>query len=267
MSRWAILTVGMALSMAGPAAAQDAVSDPVPAQAEARAHFEEGSRAFDVGDYSRAATEFRAAYELTEHPDLLFNIYSALERHGDLAEAADALEGYLSAGDPNDERRTSLGARLARLRARLAEQRASAAEEELAAEREARRQSEARLAATVEETAPVDTDEGSGVHPAGVGVLVGGGILLASFGIFAALATAENGALASSCAPGCNDAEVSTLSAYNLVADVSWIAGTVAAATGLILIFVLPPEGDGSGAAFAPWVTPSGAGGAIAGRF
>ncbi len=270
MSRWATLTLGVAFSMVCPAAAQDA--DDEPATAEARARFEEGTRAFDVGDYARAAAEFRAAYEITEHPDLLFNVYSALERQGDTAGAADALEGYLSAGGPAGERRASLEARLSRLRARLAEERASAAEAELAAEREARRQAEERqasgdAAAETEDDATVDTGEGGGVHPAGIGVMIGGGVLLASFGVFAALAAAENDNLASSCAPGCTGDEVSTLSTFDLVADISWIAGAVAATTGLILILVLPGEDEGASAAFAPWVAPGGAGGALAGRF
>lgn len=265
MSRWAILTLGVTLSMACPAAAQDADGEPDPAQDEARAHFEDGSRAFEVGDYERAAAEFRAAYELTEHPDLLFNVYSALERQGDIPGAADALEGYLEGGDPSDERRSSLQARLARLRARLAEERASTAEAELAEEREARRLADEQRASGAGETEPEGTD--GGVHPAGIGVLVGGGVLLASFGVFAALATVENDNLASSCAPGCSDDDVSTLSTFNVVADISWIAGAVAAATGLLLIFVLESEGEGSSAAFAPWILPGGAGGAVAGRF
>lgn len=256
--------------MTSPAAAQDAGDGPPEAtQAEARAHFEEGTRAFEIGDYARAAEEFRAAYALTPHPDLLFNIYSALERQGDIANAAEALESYLRDGDPANERRTSLEARLARLRARLAEGRASDAERELAAEREAQRQADLQHATPENDTQTIQPS--SGVHPAGIGVLIGGGVLLASFGVFAGLAAAEDGTLASSCgrdAGGtCSPDDVAMLQTFSLIADISWIAGAVTAATGLILILVLPADGEGSSAAFAPWVAPGAAGGTIAGRF
>lgn len=263
MSRWAILALGVVSSVALPVAAQGGAD----AQVAARAHFDEGTQAFEVGDYERAATAFRAAYELTHHPDLLFNIYSALERGGDVVAAADALEGYLRDGDPEEERRASLQARLSRLRARAAEQRASRAEAELEAEREGRRRdAEERSAPADVEPAPAD-DGGGGVHPAAIGVLVGGGALLASFAVFAALAAVENDNLASTCSPECGGGEVATLSTFNLIADISWIGGAVAAATGLVLLFVLPAEGEDTSAAFAPWVAPSGAGGTIVGRF
>jgi tetratricopeptide (TPR) repeat protein len=269
MSRWGILALGLVLSIPRPGVAQDAPAGAGTAPEEARAHFEEGSRAFEVGDYARSAEEFRAAYEITHHPDLLFNMYSALERQGDTLAAADALEAYLRDGAPAHELRTSLQARLARLRARLAEERATDAEARLVAEREAQRRAEERRVA--EEAAARERAAagggGGGVHPAGIGVLVGGGVLLASFGVFAALAAVENDNLASTCAPGCDAAEVSTLSAFNLVADISWIAGAVVAATGLVLIFVLPGEGESASAAFAPWVAPGGGGAVAAGRF
>jgi hypothetical protein len=53
----------------------DARAQPSPAQlAEARQRFEVGVQAFDGGDYETAAAEFRRAWELTQHPDLLYNI-------------------------------------------------------------------------------------------------------------------------------------------------------------------------------------------------
>jgi hypothetical protein len=102
-------------------------------------------------------------------------------------------------------------------------------------------------------------------------VLIGGGVLLASFGVFAGLAAAEDGNLASRCgrdAGGtCTADDVAMLQTFNLIADISWIAGAVTAATGLILLFVLPADGERPSAAVAPWVAPGGAGGTLAGRF
>ena len=277
MTRWAPLSLGLALyfslslSLGSLAAAQDAADEtPDAATDEARGHFEEGSRAFDVGEYARAASEFRAAYELHPHPDLLFNIYSSLERQGDLSGAADALEGYLRDGDPDDERRGALTARLGRLRTRLAqeqateaERRASEAEQRAAEEADARRRAEEAARDRSTPSAP----QGGGVHPAGIGVLIGGGVLLASFGVFAALTAVEDANLSSTCDTSCSEAQVSTLSTFALVADISWIAGAVAAATGVVLVLALPADAEGASAALTPFVTAGGGGGTLAGRF
>ncbi len=258
MVRGVALVLGLATLAPGSIHAQDAGASP-----EARAHFEAGTEAFDVGEYERAAAEFRAAYDLTHHPDLLFNIYSALERAGELEQAADALDAYLREGDPDDERRTALAARLARLRERLAEARADRAEAELRAQRDA----PAEAPVEPPDPSPTPPPSDGGVHPAGVGLLIGGGVLLVSFAVFAGLAAAEDGRLTDTCSPGCPDDEVATLGAFNLVADISWITGAVVAATGLVLVFALPPEGDEATAALAPWVAPGGGGLVAAGRF
>lgn len=229
------------------------------ADAEARARFESGNEAFQVGDYERAAEEFRAAYELSQRPELLFNIYSAFERWGHLEEAADALERYLRDGDIESERRTSLEARLARLRERIADERAARAEAELEAERQREDGSPA-----------VPAEESGGVHPAAIGLLIGGGVLLASFGVFAALAAAENGRLEGECGTTCNDDEVSTLRTFNLVADISWIAGAAVGLTGLVLLFALDggdEERATAGLQLAPYVGGDGAGGVVRGSF
>lgn len=240
---------------------QDTASD------EARAHFDTAVNAFDVGQYERAATEFRAAYDLTQHPDLLYNVYSALERaEGRSAEAADALEQYLEQAEVPEDRRAALSARLANLRTQLAEQRAEEAE---------RRLEEQRARETTNEaTGPAPAEpEGGGIHPAGIAVLIAGGVLLANFGVFAALSEVEDGNLASECGRDvpnmvCSDDRVGTLQAYNIVADVSWIAGAVAAVTGIVLLVALPTDSDdGASAAVAPWVVPGGAGVAAGGRF
>lgn len=42
-----------------------------------RRHYETGTRLFSVGEFERAALEYRAAYELRPHPALLYNIAQA----------------------------------------------------------------------------------------------------------------------------------------------------------------------------------------------
>jgi len=234
-----------------------------PEDEEARERFDSGSQAFEVGDFERAAAEFRAAYELSQRPELLFNVYSALERAGELGEAARALEAYLRDAELEVARRSSLEARLARIRARIADQRAEDAEARLATERQAAGET------TVDEGRG-DSGGGGGVHPAATGLLIGGAALLVSFGIFAALAAAENGSLEDECGTSCSDEQVSTLGTFNLIADISWIAATVAVATGIVLLVVLDADGeedDGSTAHVAPYVTGDGVGVGMWGAF
>ena len=56
-------------------------------KAEARKHYDAGSRKFDVGEYDSAAEEFKAAYEIVGDPVILYNIaqsYRLAQKH-DLA--------------------------------------------------------------------------------------------------------------------------------------------------------------------------------------
>lgn len=258
-----LLTGGSALAQAGDAE-------------RARVHFEAATRAFEEGDYALAITEFQAAYEITEHADLLFNIYSAAERAGRLEEAESALARYLELGRPGRQRR-SLEARLGRLRLRIEEERAAAPPppepvvEEPAPEPVV---AVAEPTEPIEPAPPVDAEpvaSGGGVHPAGVVTLVGAGLLLANFGVFAALSEIEDQALSARCGRDvgamCAPSEVQTLDAFSLVADVSWIAGATAAVLGVVLLLALPPEEETRSVAFAPWVTPQGAGGEVVGRW
>jgi len=266
------------LSASLPAAAQD--RDPE----QARVHFEAGTSAFAEGDYTLAIHEFQAAYAITEHPDLLFNIYSAAERAGMLVEAEQALAQYLELGRPGRERR-SLTRRLARLRVRVAEERSRAesveapapaievAAVEPADERPAEPApavEEATVALDAAAAAPA-SERPYTMHPAAIGTLVGAGVLFASFGAFGVLSEVEDQSLAGRCrgeAGGqCGPEQVRTLEALNLVADVSWIAGAAAAATGVVLAFVLPADEAGVSLAVLPWASPDGAGAGVVGRW
>ena len=235
----------LVLASAPLAAAQDGAT-----VEQARAHFETGTRAFDTGDYELAVSEFQRAHALTGHPDLLFNIYSSAERAGRLELAVSSLEGFLAEGQVEPERRPVLEERLSRLRERLAAQAAPEPEPEPIVQ-------------------PESSADPSGVHPAGVGVLIGAGALALSFGVLAALSEVEDSNLASGCGAtrSCTSDQVATLNALNIAADVSWIGAAALAVTGAVLLFVLPPEASEPGVALAPWVTPDAAGLAARGRF
>jgi hypothetical protein len=216
----------------------------------ARRHFEAGTAAFDTGDYATAVREFRASYELTHHPDILFNIYSAAERGGSVEEAVTALEHYLAEGTIEPERRPALEQRLARLRERVAEP-----EPDPVVEPD-----------PIVEPEPAPAPSG-GAHPAGVALLVGAGVAGLLFGGLAIGSALEADRLANECGADrtCTDEQVSTLAALNTAADVTWPIAAAAGIAGLVLIFVLPPE-QSAHTRVVPVIGPNVAGLVIAGR-
>ncbi|MFK7987879.1 MAG: hypothetical protein AB8I08_17810 [Sandaracinaceae bacterium] len=249
------------MSLPGFASAQEEHDDPIAERPEAEAareSFEAGMTAFDAGDYERAVEAFQATYALAPHPDVQFNIYSAAERGGQLELAAEALEIYLLRGEPGDRREVLVG-RLVRLRERIAAQEET--EEEPAAPPTAP-EPEPVVEPEVTPAAPVSRRP-DGVHPAGPILLVSAGVLLASFGAFAGLAAAEDSSLAGSCgrdAGGtCMADQVAGLEGLNLAADIAWISAAALGVTGLIVLFVVPPE-DGMSLSVLPWATPTAAG-------
>lgn len=245
-----------------PAYAQEA--GPTDAElADARHSFDLASEAFDGGDYETAASEFRAAYELTHAADLLFNVYLAEERAGRLAEADAALSQYLVDGTIEPEQRALLERRVERLRARIASRAPAPVEEERAetllaspiAPVAARPPPVAAPPPIVETSPPV----------AGIAVLVAAGVLAVSFGVFVALSEVEDQRLAGSCGRDsgrtCSASDVSGLQAYDIVSDVSWIGAAALAVTGVVLLLALPPERhERALASVAPWASPNGAG-------
>ena len=83
----AALIAGMLVLGARPASAQSSEPD------QAREHYKKGLAAYNLGQYSEAASEFEAAYRLFLDPALLFNIAQAHRMNGELEKA---LNGYRS---------------------------------------------------------------------------------------------------------------------------------------------------------------------------
>jgi hypothetical protein len=90
-----------------PAAAADEVEGAPkhddPKAAEARAHYEEGTKAYNLGEYPRAVTEFKAAYNAKPDPLLLYNIAQSFRLGGDAAQALFFYRSFLRnmPGAPN----------------------------------------------------------------------------------------------------------------------------------------------------------------------
>jgi len=67
------------------------------AKAKAREHYNAGERAFHLGDFQRAITEWRESYDASGEPVLLFNIGQAYRQLGDYKQALFLYNQFLSA--------------------------------------------------------------------------------------------------------------------------------------------------------------------------
>jgi hypothetical protein len=117
MAALALAILAAAAATSAPAAAAPAVSDD--ARREAGQKFEYGKRAFDAGDFTRAAAAFEAAYKLSPHEDSLWNAARAWHRAGELPRAANLYARYLREAPPNAADRAGATSALASLGARL----------------------------------------------------------------------------------------------------------------------------------------------------
>jgi tetratricopeptide (TPR) repeat protein len=223
-------------------------AEPSEEELNARAHFTAGRNHFERGRYDLALAEFEASYELSQDPDLQYNIYLAHERLGNLDQAATALEHYLPHAGASQ---AALTERLENVQARLAEQQRAAD-----AEAERRRAEEERLRRA---------EAATGVSTGAVIGLVAGGVGLVTFGVFAILSETEDGNLAESCGSGagrtCSSDDISQLETYNLVADIGLAVGVAGAAVGVV--FLLLGSGDplaSEAPSVAGWLSPNGGG-------
>jgi len=106
-------TLAMFVAVAS-AQAQDDVPDDG-ALDEARAVFELGTAAYEEGRFEAALRHFQRSYELTESPDILFNVGTVADRLREDELALDAYERYLQAR-PDAEDREHIEGRIRILR-------------------------------------------------------------------------------------------------------------------------------------------------------
>jgi tetratricopeptide (TPR) repeat protein len=111
---------------------------------QSKAHFVEGTKAFEQGDYARAIVEYEAAYKILPIPEILFNLAQAQRLKGDARKAIELYQRYVAIA-PNGravgEAKTDIEALTAQLTAEKAAAEKAAAEkaaaEKAAAERAA----------------------------------------------------------------------------------------------------------------------------------
>jgi tetratricopeptide (TPR) repeat protein len=83
--------------------------------AQAKAHFEQGQRLYDLRHYQEAVVEFETSYKLSGDPTLLYNIGQALRLGGRHADAIHYYETYLKRV-PDSARRDEVERRIRELR-------------------------------------------------------------------------------------------------------------------------------------------------------
>ncbi len=154
LSLWATGT----LVLVSPAAAQSGVQEP-PTELDgaARALFDAGKRAYDAGDYETALARFRAAFDLTQRPLLMYNVAQALDRLRRDEEAIAAYQRFIEL-DPNSEIRGTAEARVRNMQRAIDEQHAREAEAQA-------RQNQAQSQEGSPHASPPRDDEGGGGLP------------------------------------------------------------------------------------------------------
>lgn len=213
----------------------------------ARAHFTVGRAMYEAGRFTEAANEFQQAYDLSRRPQLLYNLYIAYRDSSQLVRARDALRAYLAevAEIPN---RLHLVSRLEALEAQIAEEeRARAAAEAELAEAE-RAAAEAEAARRIAEAQAAQLRH---VRPWWPWAIFGAGLAAAAVGVPLGVdAASQADAVRLRCTqPGgqliCRDPSLvnrEAITTQAAVADALWIAGAAAAASALVLAFLVPDD-------------------------
>lgn len=117
-AKWEFLTIAVSVLLTWYTTAQGQDTS----DENARFHFKAGTSYYETGDYELALREFKRSYQLSNHPELQYNISLTHEKLGNLEEAIFALNRYLLEGSDIPNRRT-LEMRLTNLKKRLEQER------------------------------------------------------------------------------------------------------------------------------------------------
>ena len=218
---------------------------------DARLHFELGRRAYARADYETAAAEFERSFALSERAELHYNLFLVYHELGRDEEAVRALRAYLPHED-DPETRAHLEARLTRLEAAMADQTL-----ELGGD----------VVVAPEEVAEIAQGGGGELGVAGAALLGLGGATLLVTAITGGMAMGERSALEMRCAPTCSEGDVATGRALALTSDVTLGAGLGLAVVGTVLLIVHAGAPSDDAPPLTTWVSPSGGGAALTGRF
>ncbi len=239
--------VSLAALGAEPAGAQPASEE---GRAKAAAHFKQGQAYFARGDFDRAIAEYRAAFDLSAEPSLIFNIALCHVRASRPEQALEGYRRYLELAPDGlvaDEAREEV-ARLVPVVDKLKADREAKLAADRAAEEERRREAE-RRAAWEKANAP----------PSKVPLIVmGGGAAVAVTGaVFHVLSWRTRGRLESASEADAYFDDRDTFKTQRAVAIGGYAVGAAAILTGLVLrgtVFRRPEAPE-----ISATVTPEGA--------
>jgi tetratricopeptide (TPR) repeat protein len=231
---------------------------------QARSHFRLGKELYDQGKFADAAKEFEVAYGLSGRSSLLYNVYLAYRDAQDTANAARALDGYLTA-NPNAPDVAHLSARLAALKEILKKAEEEAAKqrsEQDQAAQQARDAERARIEADQRALAAEQRADVKPSRPWWPWLVVGGGVAITATGVVLGVLAVNDGdelegecvldpmegagtkaplVQGTQCAPSVDhEARRDSIQTQAMIGDVMWISGAAITATGLVLAFVLP---------------------------
>lgn len=266
----AALALGLAFWLGAPVASALPDAPSAAEDAKARELFREGDRAYAEARYEDALARFEEAYRLSPRPRLLFNIGNALERLGQLADAADALERYLPDAKPNEL--DVLQKRIDNLRKRAAEKRArDRAEDDTDTDTDTDTDADAPAKRKRAKARAAPESEAS--EPTLGWVLVGaGGVAVATGATFGLMALSQRSEADASCKTSggerlCDSRAREAIDRdgrYSLFADLGFGVGAVLAGAGAyLLLFPGPAEAPRKRAAWQTEVHASGSGGTL----
>jgi tetratricopeptide (TPR) repeat protein len=239
----------------------------------AREYFNSGSSLYELGRYHDAAEQFQQAYDLSDRPALLYNLYLAHRDASEERPAAAALRLYLERMS-EVENRQALTVRLENLENAIAEEdeaRARAAqegEESVRAEQEAQEAREAAEREAAESAGPsivpwIITASGGAIVLAGV--VTGIVALSLASGLEEDCREKIDGSY--SCPPE-SEGQQSQLSTMATLTDVLLIGGGIIAAAGLTWAILQMSGGDDEEApAVSAMCGPSGCAASVRGTF
>jgi tetratricopeptide (TPR) repeat protein len=240
----------LALLVAVGRAAAQPPAPPDTAYREGRAHVEAGDRAFDAGDYRRAADEYLAAYQLIPLPDLLYNLGQCYRLADDAARAVEYYQRYLrvaptgAAADKAREHIERLGGAVAR---------------------DDGGEPPPPPASAPPSPPPEPVDGGSPARRWIALGTAGAGFLMAAGGATLWLsADRTHDRLERTCAPGCDESDWTGARTRERVGIALAATGLAVTAAGLVWWALTPAR---AGPAATAWVTPDAAGLALGGGF
>ncbi|MBW2276191.1 MAG: hypothetical protein JRF63_01795 [Deltaproteobacteria bacterium] len=257
---WAVL-LAPALSTAQDKPASEAEKPKEVDLEQAKVKYEEGKGHYEAKKYEEALAAFTEAYNLSNKPDLLFNLGVCSEKLEQDKKAIAYYELYLEE-TPGAPDRDDVTARLEALKANQGEPAAPVAEPDP--------ETVAPPPPPVEEDELiVEEDEETEIFWPGA-VIGLGGLVLATGALTAIMAYNRYGDLEDSCSPDCSDGKVSKVKKAALAADIQFALGGAVVAAGVIL-WITSDDGEAevqvAGIGATPLVLPGGGGLMLEGEF